>query len=368
MPTFDKQHQLQQQVERPQRHAPGSPLRRIATEAVIAAAAAVMLAAVLSPVGLGLGILVPHPVWMAVVVLAARYGGRGLAVGAPVAWGGLALAALGLRIGPGVVFERLSTGADLCAFAAVVLVAWIASMHERKHVDAAEKVTVLERLCAADQAALAELRRAAVVLRTRADRLDMSLAFLRDVATRLDGHDVDAAAQAALDLTAARLGARAVVVHAVDETLPDPVVLPLASMGVWAPGGAPGSEGVAGDRTAAAVLATRRPMRAVDLQEGGPDDSDLAAPILDEGGALVGILAVRGVPQGGAGAAALRELAVIAGWAARAVARARRAQASTAEVAAAALEPGPEAAVQDGAAADSGLEPKPARTVSRVGA
>jgi hypothetical protein len=331
-----------------------TPLRRIAVEAVIAAAAAVMLTGLLAPAGLGLGSLAPHPVWLAVVALAARYGGRGLVVGAPVAWGGLAAAAAALQISPRVVLERLSSGADLAAFAAVVVVSWIASMHERRHVEAAEKVAGLERLCAAEQTALAELRRAAVVLRARADRLDTSLAFLRDVSARLHGDDTDAAAQAILDLTAARLGARAVVVHMLDEGAREPDVTPLASMGVWAPSGPPSSEGVSGDRTAAAALHTRHPFRAVDLPEGGPDDSDLAAPIVDEHGELVGILAVRGVPQGGAGIAALRELAIIAGWAAGAVSRARRDCLGKAEVAAVSLEPQAEA------------EEAPPRSVSQV--
>jgi hypothetical protein len=366
MRTYEK---TPAELSSPAAHAPKGPtppatLQRIAVEAVIVAAAAVMLAALLSPAKLGLGTLAPHPVWLAAVAMAARYGGRGLAVGAPVAWGELTLAALAVRIWPAVVLERLSTGADLFACAGVVLVSWIASMHERRHAEAADRVGTLERLCAADQAALAELRRVAVVLRARADRLDTSLAFLRDVAARLGGDDTDAAAQAVLDLAAARLGARAAVVHMVAETARAPEVTALASMGVWAPSGPPASEGVAGDRTAAGVLRTRRPVRAVDLPEVGPGDSDLAAPILDGDGELVGILAVRGVPQGGAGLTALRELCIIAGWAARAVARARRGSAGRAEVAAAALAADGDPELQD--EPDTDVDEKPPRSVSQV--
>jgi hypothetical protein len=83
------------------------------------------------------------------------------------------------------------------------------------------------------------------------------------------------------------------------------------------------------DRTVAAALRLRRPARALDLTDGTADDSDLAAPILageqwrpDEV-RLVGLIVLRGVPQGGASAAALHDLALIAGWSARSVAARR---------------------------------------------
>jgi hypothetical protein len=299
-------------------------LATVAAEAAVATAVAIVLAGLLAPAGLGLGVLSPHPVWLAALVVAARYGGRGLAVGVPVAWGGLAVAALAVRVAPNVVLGRLSTGGDLGALVAVVLVSWMASMHERRLAQTADKLAGLERRSAADQVALSALRRAAVVLRTRADRLHTSLAFLRDVAGRLGSDDADAAAQAALDLATVRLGARAAVVHLHTETVEGPVLTPFAFTGVWAPAGLPDVSGGNGDRTAAAVLRARRPIRAVDLPEGGPDDSDMAAPILGDNGELHGILAVRGVPQGGANAAALRELAIIASWAAGAIAGRRR--------------------------------------------
>jgi uncharacterized coiled-coil protein SlyX len=221
------------------------------------------------------------------------------------------------------------------------MVGWIGSTHERSQADTQARLAALEQRCAADQAALAELRRAALVLRARADRLDTSLTFLREVAARLFGRDPDAAAQAALDLATARLGARAAVVQVVGEA----GLAPLASVGVWTPDGR--AAGVADDRTAAAAARTRRPVRAVDLPEAGPNDSDLAAPILGPGGRLVGVLAVRGVPQGGASAAALRDLAVIAAWSAAALRRAEPENDASAEVAAAALEV--DAVPEDGA-------------------
>ena len=71
-------------------------------------------------------------------------------------------------------------------------------------------------------------------------------------------------------------------------------------------------------------LRLRRPARALDLSDGTADDSDLAAPIMvgDEG-RLVGLIVLRGVPQGGASAAALHDLTLIAAWSARALAARR---------------------------------------------
>lgn len=60
-------------------------------------------------------------------------------------------------------------------------------------------------------------------------------------------------------------------------------------------------------------------MRAIDLPGAGPGDSDLAAPIV-VGGEAVGVLTVRGVAR--VGAAALRDLVVVAEWLEAAFARA----------------------------------------------
>ena len=49
-------------------------------------------------------------------------------------------------------------------------------------------------------------------------------------------------------------------------------------------------------------------MRALELAEGGPSDSDIAAPIIDASGVVRGVVAARGVPGGGSSMAALRDL------------------------------------------------------------
>ena len=77
--------------------------------------------------------------------------------------------------------------------------------------------------------------------------------------------------------------------------------VPLAVVGVW--------NREAPDRTALGRVDERQPVRALELAEGGPHDSDIAAPITDATGEIRGVVAARGVPGGGASMAALRDLA-----------------------------------------------------------
>jgi hypothetical protein len=275
--------------------------RAIAVESAVGTAATLAIAALCGVPYLGLGSIDPHPVWLVVLVIAARYGTHGLSVVLPIAWGALALATAG--DGPGRVLDTLAMPVDLGALAGTVLVAWIASGNERRERTLAGKVAELERRAAADGGTIGDLRRAALALRARNDRLDLSLTFLRAIARRLHGADPEAAAQAALELVGARIGARAASIDLVT----DGALRQLAVIGIW--------NRDASDRTALAVLASGQPMRALELAEGGPGDSDIAAPIRDEAGQVRGVVAARGVPGGGSSMAALRDLAVIADWA-----------------------------------------------------
>jgi hypothetical protein len=167
---------------------------------------------------------------------------------------------------------------------------------------------------------VAELREAAVALRARADRLETSLTFLRDVATRLEGDDATAAAQGGLELAMGRIGARAGVVQiSCREGLKT-----IASSGAWSPDIA--APDLFSDRTATAVLRNRRAVRAIDINDVGPNDSDLVAPIFDSRGAIVGLMALRGVPQGGASVAALHDLSLVAGWCAKSLIASQKAK------------------------------------------
>ncbi len=141
----------------------------------------------------------------------------------------------------------------------------------------------------------------------------MALTFLRDVARRIDGGDLNAASEAALALAVARLGARAGAALA---RIGDGTLSLVATTGVWDAAATPGST----DEAVAEALRTGQPVRAVDLPGSGPEDSDLAAPIV-VGDETFGVLAVRGVAR--VGAAALRDLTVVAEWLGTAFARAR---------------------------------------------
>jgi len=280
--------------------------RAIVLESVIGVAATLGIAALCGIPRFGLGVIDPHPVWLVVMVIAARYGTRGLAVVVPTAWGALALA--NTAGGMTRALDTLSMPTELGALAGTVLVGWIVSTNERRERALADKVTELERRAGADTTTIGDLRRAALALRARNDRLDLSLTFLRNVARRLQGGDTEAAAQAALELITARIGARAA---SIEMSTADGVLRPLAVVGIW--------NRDASDRTALTVLSGGQPARALELAEGGPNDSDIAAPIIDAVGAVRGVVAARGVPGGGSGLAALRDLAVIADWAAPAL-------------------------------------------------
>jgi hypothetical protein len=301
---------------------------RLVIEAGVATAIVLAAVAVAAPEPhLGWGVLRPHPVWLVVMALAARYGARGLVVSVPVSWGALALLAVPWRAVPPRVLTELARPAELGALAAAMVVSWIASVHERRAQDLEEQRELLAGKVNHDAAALAELRRAALALRARNDRLDLALTFLRDVARRIESGDVSTASEAALALVVARVGARAGAVQTpasaggmtggltggLTEALSGALTL-VATTGAWAAPG-PGES----DATVLEALRSGEPVRAIDLTGAGPGDSDLAAPII-VGDNTVGVLAVRGVVR--VGAAALRDLAVVAEWLATAFERA----------------------------------------------
>ena len=239
--------------------------------------------------------------------MAARYGVRGFLVVMALAWGALAALAVPSGFGALRTLDVMATSSELGALAAAVLVAWIASAHDRRQLAQAERLAELEKKSAADNAAIEELRNATLALRSRSDRLDMSLTFLRDIAHRLDGTDANAASEAALELVITRLGARAAAVEMLSPGgNGTPELATTSSRGIWNPEGT--------DRTALAALRTGRATRALDLRDGGAGDSDVAAPVMDATGAVRGVLVARGLPGGGVGATAVRDLGVIADW------------------------------------------------------
>ncbi len=303
------------------------PTSVVAREAVIAAIIAGGLAMLWSPAQLGGS--GPHPAWAAVLVLAARYGSRGLAVVLPAAWAMVALVSWGSGAAPGAWAGMSVSGANLAALTVSIVVAWVASVHERRAVALAGKLTESERRCAADQAALIELRHAAMALRSRADQVEHSLTFLRDVAGRLEGNDPVEAAQAALDLVIARTGARAGMVQVAERGM----LRTLVRSGAWSLE-SPLRPDLLRDRTAYLAIERGGLALSSDLEKIGPLDSDAAAPIFDRAGELLGILALRGLSPHALPAAAGHDLTLVASWCGKSLAAARVGRLTSSDLAA----------------------------------
>ena len=106
-----------------------------------------------------------------------------------MAWGALALLSGPWRVAPVLTLKALATPSELGALAGALIVGWIASVHERQAHLLEEKLQTVTARASRDAAALGELRQAALALRARNDRLDLSLTFLRDVARRIETGD-----------------------------------------------------------------------------------------------------------------------------------------------------------------------------------
>jgi len=154
----------------------------------------------------------PHPGWLAVLVLAARYGSDGFLGGmaAAAALGGLGAAIAGAA--PGDLWSSLGSERNLMLLGACLIVSWIASGHARRQADLRQQVREARERASDAEATVRALREAAEALRTRAERALDSLTLLRDIASRLDGRDPAAAAEAAADLALIRTRASAVAV------------------------------------------------------------------------------------------------------------------------------------------------------------
>ena len=229
----------------------------------------------------------PHPGWIAVLVLAARYGNAGLFLGWIAA--GVA-AAIGWAVagtGP-APWARLDSAPNLIAFGACLAVSWVASGQLRREATLSERESSLAVRVAEADATIEALRRATETLRARVDRTSTSLSFLRGVAAGLDGTDPVAAAGGAADLALVRAGASASAVEV----------------------------GMGGFPRLLAVRDARGPKALSSLALG---DADLMVPI-QNGRDQVGAIALWGTPRSGVDDATAYDLAVIASWCAPALA------------------------------------------------
>jgi hypothetical protein len=286
----------------------------IMREAIIVALLVAGFTAIFARGDLGAG-LHPHPGWAAVILLSARYCSRGFAFSVAAVWGALTLTGLCMGLGFFPLVAMSNSVPDLVALVISVLVAWVASAHERRIGDLTTAAVDLAQHKTQAGTIIAALRDAALALRARADRFGHSLTFIREVSARLEGCDPLAASEAALELAIARTGARAGVVQLNKRRR----LRTFASMGAWTLQRAVPPDLFA-DATIRAAFEGAKPVLASDLPEPGRNDSDVAVPITDNTGSLLGILALRGVPSDSLSQALVNDLALIGRWCSKATA------------------------------------------------
>ncbi|TMQ56945.1 MAG: hypothetical protein E6K76_11890 [Candidatus Eisenbacteria bacterium] len=268
------------------RHLDRPKLRRRALDAFgLAVALAFLPELVAARAGV---VLEPHPGWIAVLVLAARYGSGGLFTGLIAAAGAVGIGSAVAGAGLVTSWSRLDSGPNLIAFGACLAVSGIASWHLRRQADLCERISALSDRAAEAEATIHSLRGVVARLRARVDRTSASLSFLRDVAARLEGADPVAAAEGAADLVLARTGASAAAVRV----------------------------GMNGFERLLAVRDARGPMALAPLTSG---HAELTVPIRN-GNDRVGLIALWGIPHSGLDDATTHDLAVIASWCAPALA------------------------------------------------
>jgi hypothetical protein len=273
--------------------------RTIVFEAATGAALATAGVAIASPGDLWLARAAAHPGWLVVLVLAARYGTLGMLLALGLTAGALALASLALDASLAGLAIRTSSAADLWWLIAAIAVAWIAMLHESRRSRLSRRLDDAEASQRTTAETMTALHDAIALLRARHDRIDLSL-------TRLGSRDPATAARAALELGAIRCGAAGGTVCSWDGD----------SLGVIARYGREPDrvERGACDRTARAAIEQRRPVTAAAVGGATDRDSDVAVPIVDDGGALRAVLALRGVTPDNLCAAGLQDLRVVAQW------------------------------------------------------
>ena len=280
-------------------------------EAAAATALTVAIAALWSPGDVWLVQTGFHPVWLAVLVLAAAYGARGLFVSLTLSVALLAVVSLTRSGGLTGLWLRAEHGADLTPLAASVLVAWIAMLHQGRQAAACLALTSASARQAAAESTTEALRESLALLRARHDRLDLSLSMWREVAARMERGDPGEASRAALELCALRSGASAGVVQRWDGVS----LRTLAGHGQGSPA-QPRPRDICTDRTAAAAVANHRAVTVLEVgAEAELSDSDVAVPIMGSApGSVLGVISLRGVSPSRLRATDLRDFTIIAQW------------------------------------------------------
>jgi hypothetical protein len=258
-----------------------------------------------------------HPAWIAIILLAAHYGSVGLFLG----MGFVVAAVSGAAVVTGGTIDGLMVRAqnpsDLIALATAIVVAWMAMRHESKYAQLGRRLEVAEREQSEASEALAAFHEHVAPLKARHDRIDLSLLMWRELAGRLESGDAAAAARAALELASIRSGAQAGVVHCWEGTS----LTALARHGRENPQDGWARDIFSVDRTAKLAVEARRSIVATEVEGATEQDSDVAAPILDSHGMVLGVIALRGLSPSKLRAIDIHDLNIIAAWLAPALAR-----------------------------------------------
>lgn len=299
---------------------PAGARRGLAVEAAAAAAIVMTLSLVLDPKAPGAGSFHPHLLWIAVLVLAAQYGVRGLIASLSATVAALTIASIFVGESLSWLVVRASDGPELVAFAGAIAVAWVSNAHARRKAALAQIND--EAAARADEAETSfnDLRSVADGLVRQIDRAQLSISYLRSLAERIEGADPLVSADAAIELAMSRIGARvgAVLIHDGSR------LRVLAHRGTWSADSAVPPD-VFQDRTAEHALAQRRPMTALELGSINELDSDIAAPIPGKDGKACGVFVIRGLSFDLELASmeqyqsALADLAAVARWISRSV-------------------------------------------------
>lgn len=294
--------------------------KSLLVESAVIGALAVGASMIAWPVDLGLSAVVLHPAWLAIIVLAARYGPAGLfsafaAVVVPIA--AIAMIRSG---GTDVVVARFAARPDLIPLIAATAVAWIAMSHHgrlaRLKGRYGESQLEQERL-----GHWADALEASVgYLRSRCDRIDASVQLWRRTAQRIERGDLAQAADAALELCMIRTGATAGSVERFDRGSRTVV----CRRGRWQATDAV-TRGLLGDETIGAAIQQGVTRLAADVCRSSHADSDVAVPVIDQiEGTVLGAVALRGADPARLRPAELRDLETIAEWLSPALAREAR--------------------------------------------
>lgn len=295
-------------------HSPHSPLLR---RTVVAGAAAAAVALVLSPSDPAMTSTPIHPAWVIALVLAARAGARGLYAVPAVVLGVQLAEWIAGRADVGML-ARLGTPGELALLVTIAGLAAVGTAHETRKARLEARLQDAEQRAHKAESAIDELSETAIALRDRCDRSQTSLAFLTDLAARMDDPDPAGAGDAALALAMARTGARGGFVQLLDGGR----LRTVCARGAWSADRI-SPPTLFRDLVAVAALDQERPIAAHEVERASAEDSDLAAPLIGSDGSTIGVLALRGVAYPALNAAAREDLAAVARWAGRSFIRPR---------------------------------------------